>query len=349
MILTTTIGSYPKPEFLKLPDWFQSDKGTDTERPTANWKGAMSALGEKKEELIEKAVQEVINDQINCGIDIVTDGEVRRENYIHHHCRYINGIDFDYLTKKTARTGNYDCYLPTIVSKVKFTEPFLNKEFQINQKNSTKPVKITLPGPLTITDTIADNFYFNDKDLGIDLSILINEEVKALADAGCRYIQIDEPLFARKPTDANNFGIENLERCFHGVSNNVEKIVHICCGYPDKIDSNNYPKAPLHSYNDIAINLEDSTIDTISIEDAHRHNDLKLLELFKTKKIIFGLIKIASSEIENIDEIKSRVLDCLNHIDKERLIAAPDCGMGYLSREMAIQKLENLNKAVKDI
>ena len=349
MILTTTIGSYPKPEFLKLPDWFQGDKGTDTERPTADWKDAMSALGKKREELIEKAVQEVINDQINCGIDIVTDGEVRRENYIHHHCRYINGIDFDYLTKKTARTGNYDCYLPTIVSKVKFTEPFLNKEFQINQKNSTKPVKITLPGPLTITDTIADNFYFNDKDLGIDLSILINEEVKALADAGCRYIQIDEPLFARKPTDANNFGIENLERCFHGVSNNVEKIVHICCGYPDKIDSNNYPKAHLHSYNNIAINLEDSTIDTISIEDAHRHNDLKLLELFKTKKIIFGLIKIASSEIENIDEIKSRVLDCLNHIDKERLIAAPDCGMGYLSREMAIQKLENLNKAVKDI
>ena len=349
MILTTTIGSYPKPEFLKLPDWFQGDKGTDTERPTADWKNAMSALGKNREELIEKAVQEVINDQINCGIDIVTDGEVRRENYIHHHCRYINGIDFDYLTKKTARTGNYDCYLPTVISKVKFTEPFLDKEFQINQKNSTKPVKITLPGPLTITDTIADNFYFNDKNLGIDLSNVINEEVKALADTGCKYIQIDESLFARKPTEANDFGIENLERCFHGVSTDVEKIVHICCGYPDKIDSNDYPKAPLHSYNNIATNLEDSTVDTISIEDAHRHNDLKLLEFFKTKKIIFGLIKIASSEIENIDEIRSRAFDCLNHIDKERLIAAPDCGMGYLSREMAMQKLENLNKAVKSI
>ena len=349
MILTTTIGSYPKPEFLKLPDWFQGEKGTDTERPTADWKNAMNALGKNKEALIEKAVQEVINDQINCGIDIITDGEVRRENYIHHHCRHINGIDFDYLMKKTARTGNYDCYLPTVISKVKFTEPFLDKEFQINQKNSTKPVKITLPGPLTITDTIADNFYFNDKNLGIDLSNVINEEVKALADAGCKYIQIDEPLFARKPTEANDFGIENLERCFHGVSNDVEKIVHICCGYPDKIDSDDYPKAPLYSYNDIAINLEDSTIDTISIEDAHRHNDLKLLEFFKTKKIIFGLIKIASSEIENIDEIRSRAFDCLNHIDKERLIAAPDCGMGYLSREMAMQKLENLNKAVKSI
>ena len=118
MILTTTIGSFPKPDFLRLPDWFQGDKGTDTDKPTANWKEAMSALGDNKESLIEKAVREVIDDQINCGIDIVTDGEVRRENYIHHHCRNINGIDFDYLTKKSARTGNFDCYLPTIVSKV---------------------------------------------------------------------------------------------------------------------------------------------------------------------------------------------------------------------------------------
>ena len=349
MILTTTIGSYPKPEFLKLPDWFQGEKGTDTERPTADWKNAMNALGKNKEALIEKAVQEVINDQINCGIDIITDGEVRRENYIHHHCRYINGINFDYLTKKTARTGNYDCYLPTIESKVKFTEPFLNKEFKINQKNSSKPVKITIPGPLTITDTIADNFYFNEKNLGIDLSIVINKEVKALADEGCKYIQIDEPLFARKSTEANDFGIENLERCFHGISKDIEKIVHICCGYPDKIDSENYPKAPLHSYSDIATNLEDSLIDTISIEDAHRHNDLKLLEYYKTKKIIFGLIKIASSEIEEIEEIRSRIYDCLSHIDKDRFIAAPDCGLGYLSREMAMKKLKNLAQAVKDI
>ena len=349
MILTTTIGSFPKPDFLRLPDWFQGDKGTDTDLPTANWKEAMSALGDNKESLIAKAVREVIDHQINCGVDIVTDGEVRRENYIHHHCRNINGIDFDYLTKKSARTGNFDCYLPTIVSKVKFTEPFLNKEFQTNQKNSTKPVKMTLPGPLTITDTIADNFYYNNKILGIDLSNIINKEVKALAETGCKYIQIDEPLFARKPTEANDFGIENLERCFHGISKDVEKIVHICCGYPDKIDSKDYPKASLHSYSDIATNLEDSLIDTISIEDAHRYNDLKLLEHYKTKKIIFGLIKIASSEIEDTEEIRSRIYDCLNHIDKERLIAAPDCGMGYLSREMAKQKLKNLTQAVKDI
>ena len=181
-----------------------------------------------------------------------------------------------------------------------------------------------------------------------DLGEVINKEIKNLVDAGCRYIQIDEPLFARKSKEALEFGIDNIERCFHGI-NNCDKIVHICCGYPDKIDSVDYPKAPLYSYFDLADALEASCIDTISIEDAHRYNDLKLLEKYKTKKIVFGLLKIASSQIEDIDMIRSRALDCLNHIDKERLIAAPDCGLGYLSRELAIKKLTNLCKAVEDI
>ena len=347
MILTTTIGSYPKPDYLKIPDWFQGEKGTDAEYPTKGWEEAIKSLGSDFEAIINKATQEIISDQIECGIDIITDGEVRRENYIHYHCRFLKGIDFDNLTKQTARTGNYDCYLPTIVNKVEFDKPFLSNEFKINQKFSSKPVKVTIPGPLTITDTIADDYYKDNKKLGIDLSIAINNEVKILADSGCNYIQIDEPLFARKTKEALNFGIENLERCFHGIPNEIEKIVHICCGYPDKVDAINYPKAPVNSYNNLASYLEDSNVDTISIEDAHRHNDLKLLEDFKTKKIIFGLIKIASSEIEEVEEIRTRIKDCLNHIDAERLIAAPDCGLGYLSRDMAKIKLRNLSAAAK--
>jgi len=347
MILTTTIGSYPKPGYLKIPDWFQGEKGTDAEYPTKGWDEAIKSLGSDFEAIINKATQEIISDQIECGIDIITDGEVRRENYIHYHCRFLKGIDFKNLTKKTARTGNYDCYLPTIISKVEFNKPFLSNEFKINQKFSSKPVKVTIPGPLTITDTIADDYYKDNKKLGIDLSIAINNEVKILADSGCNYIQIDEPLFARKTEEALNFGIENLERCFHGIPNKIEKIVHICCGYPDKVDAINYPKAPVNSYNNLASYLEDSSINTISIEDAHRNNDLKLLEDFKTKKIIFGLIKIASSEIEEVEEIRTRIKDCLNHIDAERLIAAPDCGLGYLSRDMAKIKLKNLSAAAK--
>ncbi|SVA84439.1 uncharacterized protein METZ01_LOCUS137293, partial [marine metagenome] len=191
MILTTTIGSYPKPDYLKIPDWFQGEKGTDAEYPTKGWEEAIKSLGSDFEAIINKATQEIISDQIECGIDIITDGEVRRENYIHYHCRFLKGIDFDNLTKQTARTGNYDCYLPTIVNKVEFDKPFLSNEFKINQKFSSKPVKVTIPGPLTITDTIADDYYKDNKKLGIDLSIAINNEVKILADSGCNYIQID--------------------------------------------------------------------------------------------------------------------------------------------------------------
>tara|TARA_B110001454_G_scaffold213273_1_gene231182 strand:+ start:1929 stop:2978 length:1050 start_codon:yes stop_codon:yes gene_type:complete len=347
MILTTTIGSYPKPDFLKIPDWFQGEKGTDSERPTDKWKEAIELLGKERNVLIQKAVAEVLSDQIKSGIDIVTDGEVRRENYIHYHCRHIKGIDFNGLTKKTARTGNYDCYLPTIRSKLFFNKPFLNNEFTINQKISSNPVKITIPGPLTITDTISDNFYFDDKKLGNDLSQIINKEIKYLAEVGCMHIQIDEPLFARKSQEAIEFGLENIERCFYGIPKEVEKIVHICCGYPDKIDSVDYPKAPLDSYSILANYLEDSLIDTVSIEDAHRNNDLKLLENFKSTKIILGLVKIASSEIESVEMIYERIKKALNHIDKERLIAAPDCGLGYLTREMAMLKLNNLAQAAK--
>ena len=183
--------------------------------------------------------------------------------------------------------------------------------------------------------------------MAVDLANIINKEIINLEKAGCKYIQIDEPLFARKPKEAIDFGIENLERCFYGCDKNIEKIVHICCGYPDKLDAINYPKAPLESYFSISNQLDESVIDVVSIEDAHRNNDLSLLELYKNTKIIIGLIKIADSSIENIEEIDNRIKSALNHIDKERLIAAPDCGLGHLPRNLAISKLKNLVKAAK--
>jgi len=346
-MLTTVIGAYPKPSYLKLTDWFNLDSGTDNAHPTKLYESEIRLLGPKAEKIFQKATKDVIDDQVQCGIDIVTDGEIRRENYIHYHCRHIVGIDMNYLTKKTARTGNYECYLPTITNKIKYSKAFLTNDWLVSQKMSPKPIKITIPGPLTISDTISNKYYSSIEMMTKDLSEVINVEVKRLSEMGCKYIQIDEPLFARMPKEALSFGIENLERCFHGCNKDVEKITHICCGYPDKLDSVNYPKAPLKSYHDIANELDNSIIDTISLEDAHRYNDLKLLELFKNTKVIFGLIKIASSKLETIDEIDSRIKGALKHIDKERLIAAPDCGLGHLSRSLAINKLKILVSAAK--
>jgi 5-methyltetrahydropteroyltriglutamate--homocysteine methyltransferase len=185
--------------------------------------------------------------------------------------------------------------------------------------------------------------------MGFDLSEVINVEIKRLQKAGCKYIQVDEPLFARKPQQALDYGIENLEKCFEGVENSdVEKITHICCGYPDKLDAVNYPKAPLNSYEKIASLLDQSIIDTVSIEDAHCYNDLALLEKFSETKIIFGLIKVASSIQESVEEIQTRVQESLQHIDAHRLIAAPDCGLGHLPRELAKRKLQTMVEAVKN-
>jgi len=347
-MLTTVIGAYPKPNYLKITDWFNASGGTDTQFPTKFYNHEIKQMGSQAEDLFLRATKEIIHDQEECGLDIITDGEVRRENYIHYHCRHLSGIDFDNLTEKVARTGNYKCWLPTITSKISAKDPFLVDEWKNNQSLSKNPIKVTIPGPMTITDTIANTYYKSDEEMGYDLAVAINTEIKRLVDAGCKYIQVDEPLFARKPENALSFGIENLEKCFEGINqNDVEKITHICCGYPDKLDAVDYPKAPLDSYKKIAKSLDNSKIDSVSIEDAHRYNDLTLLKDYKYTKIIFGLIKIANSKIETVEEIERRIEDALKFISKEQLIAAPDCGLGHLSRELAMKKLKIMCLASK--
>jgi len=339
---TTTIGSYPKPSYLKIPDWFQNKNNS-----TKDWEKAWSLLGNKKDELIKKACQEVIKEQDAAGIDIITDGEVRRENYILYHCRHLKGIDFNILTKKVARSGSYKSRFPTITSKVIAGKSFLPKEWKMSQSFTKCPVKITIPGPMTICDNTANEYYTDLKTMGIDLGDATNIEIKRLVDAGCKYIQVDEPLFARKPYEAINYGIDNLERCFHACPKEIVKIVHICCGYPDKLDAVDFPKAPLESYWKISEALNNSIINEISLEDAHRNNNLDLLEKFDSKTIILGVVKIASSEMESEEKIKHRVQQALDHIDEERLILAPDCGLGFLPKELCFRKLKIMTKVAK--
>jgi len=339
---TTTIGSYPKPSYLKIPDWFQNKDNSPKD-----WKKAWSLLGNKKDELIKKACQEVIKEQETAGIDIITDGEVRRENYILYHCRHLKGIDFSKLTKKVVRSGSYVSWFPTITSKVIAGESFLPKEWKMSQSFTKLPIKMTIPGPMSISDNTSNEYYSDLKTMGIDLGNAINTEIKRLVDIGCKYIQVDEPLFARKPSEAIDYGIDNLERCFHGCPKEIVKIVHICCGYPDILDAVDYPKAPLESYWEISEALNNSTIDEISLEDAHRNNNLNLLEKFDSKTIILGVVKIASSEMESEEKIYQRVQQALEYIDKRRLILAPDCGLGFMPRKLCFQKLKIITKVAK--
>jgi 5-methyltetrahydropteroyltriglutamate--homocysteine methyltransferase len=351
-ILTTCIGAYPKPDYLDLPDWFNNPDGVDTENPTELWQQAFDALPDA-EETLERAVKDVIGQQILAGIDIPSDGEVPRENYIHYQCRHIEGIDFSRLTRKILRDGAYQANLPTIVQPVKAREPFLYKDWQRAQgyanRLGERAVKITIPGPMTIGDTTADNYYDDPEKRGAALADAINGDVLALAEAGCRHIQIDEPVFARYSDAALDFGFENLERAFHGCSDSVTRTVHMCCGYPGSLDDEEYPKADHDVYFALADAIEHSSIDSISIEDAHRYNDLALLERFQNTSVIFGAVAIAKSRLETVEEIRVRLLDALQHIDADRLIAAPDCGLGFLDWGLAFAKLKNLSEAAHSI
>ena len=287
------------------------------------------------------AAKEIIDLQVNAGIAIPTDGEVRRENYIHYHCRHLDGYDFKCLEHRILRDGAYETSLPAIRRPGKHGgRGYAAHDYTVSQNVSQAPVEFTLPGPLTIMDTTADCFYNDRPRLNREPADTVNKEILALVDAGCRYIQVDEPLFARQVQDSLDFGIEGLERCFHGVPDNVTKIVHMCCGYPDHLDDEAYKKADPDSYHRLARHVDAIGIDQVSIEDAHCCNDLTLLESFENVSIIFGSVSVARSRVETVDSVEGRIRSALNYIDRERLIIAPDCGLGLLPTELAVAKLK---------
>ena len=348
-MLTTVIGAYPKPDYVPIEDWFGKTGGTDTSRPTSGYAETMRQHAAEIEEILDRATREVVQEQDALGIDVPSDGEVRRENYIHYHCRNLTGFDFDHLTTRTMR-GHYEAHLPTITGPLVAGAPFLVRDWQVAQSATRKPVKITVPGPMTIGDSTADAHYPDPAARSAALADVLNVEIRRLAEAGCQEIQVDEPLFARRVEDALAFGIENLGRCFHGVPDQVTRTVHICCGYPDKLDpKEDYPKAPMSSYSRLSSALDEAGVDVISLEDAHRHNDLALLESFKHKTVILGVVAIARSRIESVEEVRLRLVQALEHIDRSRLMAGPDCGLGFLGPDLTRRKLERMVAAVRSL
>ena len=350
MIATTTIGAYPKPDYVPISDWFSAASGEEAADYTSAFAQEIALAGAGREELFRRAAAEVIDDQVEAGVDIVTDGEVRRENYVHYQCRHFSGFDFDNLSPGTVR-GASAARLPTVRGDVRLlaTSPLVH-DYQTAQSRSPKPVKVTIPGPMTIIDTTVDAHYHDDAALGADLAAAINSQVLDLVEAGCRHIQVDEPVMARKPDIALIRGIDHLERCFAGVPGHVARVVHCCCGYPERIDQDDYPKADPGSYLALAEALDAAAIDAVSIEDAHRPNDLSaLLPRFAQTTLILGVLAIARSRVETVDEVADRLTEALAHVPPERLAAAPDCGLGFLGRDLARRKLVTMCAAVRKV
>ncbi|MDH3664606.1 MAG: cobalamin-independent methionine synthase II family protein [Alphaproteobacteria bacterium] len=347
-IRTTAIGAYPKPDYAPVANWFDL-REVHRRNPTGTYSAYLRERADDAEALLDRATEEVVREQAEIGIDIPTDGEIRREHYIYYHLRRIDGFDFDHLTTKAMRDGSWKAEVPTVVSPLSAGAPFLARDWRVAQSVTEKPVKITVPGPLTIIDSTANAHYESEQALALALADVLAVEIGALADAGCRWIQVDEPLFARNPEKALAYGVEALDRRFAGVPTSVNKAVHICCGYPSELDLEDYPKTDAASYFDLADALDRSVVDAVSLEDAHRPNDLGLLECFARSTVILGVVDIAQTRIEAIDQIRTRLKAALDHIDRERLIAAPDCGLIMLDRETTAAKLRSMVAAARTV
>ncbi len=345
---TTCIGAYPKPDYVAIGNFAETDQQQDD--LTRAFTYTQDDADQVPEELLQRATRDAVEDQVACGIDIPTDGEQRRENYIHYHCRHLSGIDFEHLTTRVHRNGAAVADLPTITSRIEARgDHFLDRDFRLAQSFSDRPVKLTVPGPLSIMDTTANEHYRDQRQLAFDLADALNYEIRALADAGCRYIQVDEPLFVRQVDAALDFGVEALERCFDGLGDEVTRVMHMCCGYPGHLDDEDYLKADPSCYFRLADAVDRSSVQQVSIEDAHCLNDLGLLERFADTTVLLGVVAIAASRVETVDEIAARLAAALEHIDRDRLVAAPDCGLTMLDRELAMAKLSNMCAAAATI
>ena len=301
-----------------------------------------------------------MSEQLALGVDIPTDGEVRRDNYVYGFCRSLHGMGFekDQLTEQNIRQ-QYVCLCPSVVGKLsaKGDRPSVVEEWRAAQALCPgTPIKITIPGPMTICDTvavekaIADCIYADREAICADLVPILRREVFALADAGCKHIQIDEPVFARCVEDTLRYGIENLNDILRGLPADIVRSVHLCCGYPNHLDHVGYVHAPKENYLQLAPLLDESEAHWISLEDAHCRNDLsRLLPLFRKKTVMLGSITVHRSRIESVEEIQGRLEEALRYIDVARLVLAPDCGLGFLPEKIRLAKMRNLRRARDNI
>ena len=201
---------------------------------------------------------------------------------------------FDRLTQTAARAGDFRTNVPTITAPLSLREEYAVRDWQRAQSFTDRPVKITLPGPMTTADTLGDDYYGDGNARGAAFADVLNQVIHGLVQAGCRHIQLDEPVFVRYVPAVLEYGIDNVERAFAGCPPEVTRTLHICCSYPESLDASYSYKAPKEAYGEIADALDASSLMAISIEDAHRHNDAALFEQFKKSTLILGCFDIGS-------------------------------------------------------
>lgn len=344
MIKTTVIGSFPKPIYLTVPNWFDNHSFKSSYSPDKYTK-YLQIFNEGKTISLLKGIKEIISKQENIGIDILTDGELKRENFIFYMLRYVNGINFLKTKIKKIRGCALDIYSPTITSKIKLNRHVLSNDFEIAKLFTNNDIKITIPGPFTILDYLNNEYYKSNENLLNDICNLINCEIIQLVKKGCKYIQLDETSFIYNYNNIED-KIDYINNCFKNVPEDIKKIIHISRGYPKKLDKKFYINKNFDAYRVLLPVLDDSDIDQISIEGDFGEDNFEILDLIKKKDLILGVINIGSTVVETVYQIKIKIFKALEYIDPDKLIISPNGGMGMLPDEVCFKKLENMVYAV---
>ncbi|MDR3421584.1 MAG: methionine synthase [Xanthobacteraceae bacterium] len=324
---TSIAGSLPKPAWLAAPN-----------RLWAPWRLEGDELIEAKDDATLLAIKV----QEDAGIDIVTDGEQARQHFVHGFREALEGIDFDRRVEMGIRNNRYKAMCPTVIGPLRLHSRVHAREARLARAHTTRQLKFTLPGPMTIVDTIADAHYGDRVKMAMAFAALLNDEARGLAADGVDVIQFDEPAFNVYMDEAADWGIAALHRAIDGLS--TTSAVHICYGYG--IPANIAWKATLgtegRQYEKFFPALAQSRIDQVSLECVNSHVPMRVLELLDGKDVLIGVIDVATDTVEMPEEIATVIAQVTHHVPKERIIACTNCGMAPMRREIAEKKLAAL-------
>src|SRR5215510_3115058 len=321
---TSLGGSYPKPDW--LIDRARLSKMVPRVRMDDLWLIDAQELEEKQDE----ATLLAIRDQERAGLDMITDGEQRRESYSNRFATALEGVDTAKPGSTLNRSGK-PIPVPRVTGKIRRKYPVQVRDLQFLRTNTKRLVKMTVPGPFTMSKQAQNEFYKSDEAMALDYAAAVNDEIRDLFAAGADIVQIDEPWMQQHPERARKYGLKALDRALDGVTGTVA--VHLCFGYAAVV----HEKPTGYSF---LSELEGSRAAQISIEAAQPKLDLAVLEKLPSKTIILGVIDLSDMTIETPDMVAARIRNALAHVSADRIVIAPDCGMKYLPREVAFGKMQ---------
>jgi 5-methyltetrahydropteroyltriglutamate--homocysteine methyltransferase len=325
LLPTSLVGSYPQPDW--LIDRSQLLKQMPPRvRALELWRVAPEYL----EQAQDDATLNAIRDQERAGLDIITDGEIRRESYSNRFATALEGVDIDNPGSTINRSGN-PIPVPRITAKIRRKHAVEVRDLKFLRANTDRMVKMTVPGPFTMAQQAQDDFYKDEVALAMDYAAAVNEEIKDLFAAGADVVQIDEPWMQARPEKARAYGLKALNRALDGVKGTTA--VHICFGYAQMV------KEKPTGYSFLA-EFEQSAADQVSIETAQPKLDCAVLEKLPSKSIVLGVIDLSDKNIESAETVAARIRRALPYVPAERIVVAPDCGLKYLSRAVAFGKMK---------